>query len=196
MLFTAAWVSIMLCAMIHQETKHPLSQVVLHELLSYNQETGLFTWKKRERRWFNSDHEFGRWNTRYAEMPALTAKIDGYPMGRIFKKPYKAHRVAFCMTHGYWPKFVDHINGIRNDNRLCNLQEATKVDNGRNQKKNTRNTSGMTGVHWWKAGNVWRAQIGVNGNKIHLGAFDTKDEAIAARKAAEKMYGFSARHGT
>jgi hypothetical protein len=182
--------------MKHTEAKHPLQQSILQELLTYNPDTGLFTWKHRNRRWFASDKEFGRWNTRYAEKTALTAKIEGYPMGHIFNKPYKAHRVAFCMTYGYWPECVDHINGVRDDNRLCNLKEANKVENGRNQKKNTRNTSGVTGVYWWKAGGVWRAEIGVSRNKVYLGSFSTKDEAVAARKAAEKMYGFSKRHGT
>lgn len=182
--------------MIQHEITHPLSQAVLRELLNYNQETGLFTWNRRDRCWFKSDHEFGRWNTRYSGKPALTAKIDGYPMGPILKKPYKAHRVAFCISYGFWPEYVDHINGIRDDNRLCNLQEASKVQNGRNQKKNTKNKSGVTGVYWWKAGSIWRAQIGVHGKRIHLGAFETKAEAIAARKAAERFYNFSERHGT
>lgn len=181
---------------MQHEIKHPLSQEVLCKLLNYNPKTGLFIWKSRNRNWFKSDHEFGRWNTRYANKPALTTKIDGYPMGHILIKPYKAHRVAFCMTYGYWPQYVDHINGQRDDNRIVNLQEASKVQNGRNQKKSSINTSGVTGVHWWEAGRVWRAQIGVNGRKLYLGAFETKEEAIAARKSAEKLYNFSERHGT
>lgn len=176
-------------------TEHPLKSRALHALLEYDEATGLFTWRRRDRTWFKSNHEHSRWNTRYARKPALTARIDGYPMGPILGKPYKAHRVAFCMTYGYFPKYVDHINGIRHDNRICNLREATKVINGRNQKKNALNTSGVTGVYWWKAGQVWRAQIGVEGKRLYLGAFETKELAIEARKEAEAKYGFSPRHG-
>ena len=176
--------------------RNELPQSLLHEILSYNAETGELRWKRRPRHMFNTDHEFSRWNTRYSGAAALTARIDGYPMGPIFGKSYKAHRVIFCMIYGYWPEYVDHLNGIRHDNRACNLRAASKVENGKNQKRNTRNKSGVTGVYWYEPSKKWRAQINVDAKKIYLGQFETKEDAISARLYASKKYGFSERHGS
>lgn len=173
-----------------------LTKEELRTLLEYDSVTGKLTWKCRPREMFRAEHEFSRWNTRYAGTAALTAKIDGYPMGHIHGKPYKAHRVIFCMEHGYWPEYVDHINGNRSDNRLENLQASTKVENGRNQKLNTKNTSGHVGVYWYKPSKKWRAMIGVNGKRKYLGQFDTIKDAISAREKANNEHGFSKRHGT
>lgn len=173
-----------------------VTQEFLLSILRYDTQTGGLFWRRRPREMFKSDHEFGRWNTRYSETPALTARIDGYPMGHIMGKPYKAHRVIFFMHYGYWPEYVDHLNGVRHDNRIENLRAATKVENGRNQKMNARNKSGYAGVSWYPPGKKWRAWIGNAGKREYLGQFETKDEAIAVRKLSEHRLGFSARHGT
>lgn len=125
----------------------------------------------------------------------MTARIDGYAMGTVFGKPMKAHRVIFCMVYGFWPEYVDHINGIRHDNRLSNLRASTKVENGKNQKLFSSNKSGYVGVNWYKRGKKWRAFIGINRKRVYLGQFDTKEEAVIARELASKEHGFSERHG-
>ena len=93
----------------------------------------------------------------------------------------QAHRIVWAMTYGYWPGHqIDHINGVRNDNRLCNLREATVAQNPQNQRTSPRNASGYPGVSWTTDGK-WEAHITVDGRRHHLGLFDTAREAYAAR---------------
>ena len=96
-----------------------------------------------------------------------------------------AHRVAWVMTHGEWPKeMIDHINGDRSDNRLCNLRQATRSQNLINSKLSSRNSSGFRGVSWCSAKQKWDARI-YSATKLRLlGRFKTKEEAIAAYAAA------------
>jgi hypothetical protein len=90
---------------------------------------------------------------------------------------------------------VDHKNHNPADNRWCNLFEVSHQTNGRNQPLHKNNTSGRTGVGWDHKSGCWRADIGVNYRLINLGFFNTFEEAVKARKAAEKRYGFSKGHG-
>lgn len=83
---------------------------------------------------------------------------------------------------------VDHINHDKTDNRRCNLRYSNKILNGQNTKIRADNSSGATGVYWSKRWRVWFARITVNKRTIHLGTFNTFEEAVAARKAAEERY--------
>lgn len=83
---------------------------------------------------------------------------------------------------------VDHINHNPLDNRKSNLRVCTNSQNNMNKGKQSNNTSGYRGVDWHKQNNKWHARIHVNKRKIHLGYFDTKEEAIEARKQAELEY--------
>lgn len=74
------------------------------------------------------------------------------------------------------------------DNRKCNLQIKTRSQNMMNQTLSTKNTSGTTGVSWREDQQRWRAYIQLDGKHIHLGNFINKEDAIAARKAAEIKY--------
>ena len=107
-----------------------------------------------------------------------------------------AHHVAFVLTYGRYPDGdIDHINGIGTDNRLTNLREVSHAENMRNQRRSSANTSGCMGVDFHNVANKWRARIIVDKKEMHLGVFDTKTEAVAARKAAELHYGFHPNHG-
>ena len=85
---------------------------------------------------------------------------------------------------------ADHIHGkeSRNDNRKENLRVTTKSQNGMNSDFSKRNTSGVVGVYFKKTTNRWFASITVNYSTIHLGYFDTFEQAVAARKRAEDKY--------
>jgi hypothetical protein len=88
-----------------------------------------------------------------------------------------------------WPEDqIDHINRIRTDNRISNLREVSHKQNHQNRSKSSHNTSGHSGVSWYKQKSRWRAQITHNQKDIHLGLFTNLEDAIAARKAAEKLY--------
>lgn len=120
----------------------------------------------------------------------------GYAEVGLFNKAYGAHRVIWAFHHGEWPlDFIDHINGIRNDNRLENLRVVPQSENLKNLRLSNKNLSGRTGVCWHKEFGRWHAQIKTGGVKKHLGYFVDFNDAVAARKKAEQQYGFHANHG-
>jgi hypothetical protein len=80
-------------------------------------------------------------------------------------------------------KQIDHINGVKNDNRLENLRWGNQSQNQRNKKKRTNCSSQYQGVYYYKNGNNWKSQISINGKKKHLGYFATELEAFLAWKA-------------
>jgi hypothetical protein len=89
---------------------------------------------------------------------------------------------------------IDHKNGRRADNRLCNLRLATQSQQNMNSRRQSNNTSGAKGVSWCKREQKWRAYIKLNGKLKHLSYFDSKHKAAAAyRQAAKKYFGEFAR---
>ena len=115
---------------------------------------------------------------------------DGYIYTKLDGKKYMVHRLAWLIVHGSWPFQIDHINGIRKDNRLCNLRIASMSENQYNSKISVRNTSGHKGVSWHKHTGKWQAQISYERTKKYLGMFVSKQDAIDAYdKAAKSLYG-------
>ena len=166
------------------------------EFLSYNPETGVLTWRPRSRGNFNSDNEFGRWNTRYANKPAGGFDGHKYVQVRVNGKKELAHRVAWFLSYGEWPaEHIDHVNGNRSDNRLSNLRVVSCAENAKNRSLTTQNSSGVVGVAWNNAKSVWQSQITVGGKQIHLGSFADFQSAVVARRNAEEEYGFHPNHG-
>lgn len=121
---------------------------------------------------------------------------DGYLRTCIGHKPdggniYKLMHVMIMEASGYVFRNgdeVDHINGKPNDNRIENLRIVTHEENMKNVKLPLNNISGHKGVYYSKRENKWKATIRVDNKQCHLGTFNTKDEAIVARKDAEKIY--------
>jgi len=109
----------------------------------------------------------------------------------------QAHRAAWAMAYGYWPKVqIDHINGDRTDNRLANLRLASGFQNACNRPAPKTNTSGFKGVTMHVKTGKWQAQIGADGRNHYLGLFTSPDEAAAAYSAAAKrLHGAFARTG-
>lgn len=168
----------------------------LARLLTYDPITGEFLWKERAAALFANPKKAGSWNTQFAGKPAFTTKNgNGYLCGYIDYQKLYAHRVAWKMVHGTEVDQIDHINGDRSDNRICNLEAATNASNCRNARIRTDNTSGVTGVGWDTLVNKWHARITVDGAIVNLGRFKTFNEAVIARKAAERIYSFHPNHG-
>ena len=117
----------------------------------------------------------------------------GYLLISVDTKLYKAHRLAWLYVHGAWPDSdIDHINGIRDDNRWGNLREATRSENMQNQTLSKKNTSGEAGVSWDKQSRKWAATITFNRRTIHLGRFSDKlDAAAAYAKAKAEIHPFN-----
>jgi hypothetical protein len=91
--------------------------------------------------------------------------------------------------HNEWPNGqIDHINGDRLDNRICNLRVASHAENQRNSRRPTANTSGIKGVSWDKRESKWQANIRVNNKMINLGRFNNKEDAAAVYRAAALRY--------
>jgi hypothetical protein len=85
---------------------------------------------------------------------------------------------------------IDHIDNNRTNNNISNLRWATLGENSHNSNIRKSNTSGVKGVGFNKASNKWRARITVDGIKIHLGSYDTKEEAQEARiRKANEAFG-------
>lgn len=148
----------------------------LRELLDYNQETGIFTWKVRRA-------------AVKAGAQANSKNQKGYIGICVDKKHYKAHRVAWLFVYGSWPDGeIDHINGVKDDNRISNLRAVPKSLNQQNQRQaRSDSSSGLLGVSWYSAGNKWKADIRVDGKKKHLGYFHCKDTAHQAYLSAKRQ---------
>lgn len=147
-----------------------LTQNQLHSLLAYDPDTGVLTWRKTNRR-------------------AGTKHYSGYRNVFVDGKCYIEHRVIWLYVHGEWPTCdIDHINRIRDDNRLANLRLTSRAENCQNQPIRKTNKSGKTGVYFHRVSKKWAAVINVNKQQLHLGTFNSRDEALEARRNAEMQH--------
>jgi hypothetical protein len=140
----------------------------VRELLDYDQASGIFRWRQAASRRVKPGNLAG------------TRRDDGYIVIRVDGRLYRAHVLAILHVTGHMPETpIDHRDGVRHNNAWTNLREVTPTINARNTF-----THGATGVELRPSGN-WRAQLRVAGRKVHLGTFNTFDEA-KARYLAEK----------
>lgn len=173
---------------------------IVRELLHYDPDTGVFVWRKRDRRWFDQDRYWKAWNAKNSGKVAGTVSTlaSGYRWAQIYllDRAYKAHRLAWLyMTDEPLPYQIDHINRDPLDNRWDNLRASTHVVNGRNQSVSAANTSGYTGVGWYKSREKWRVKIKIHGKERTVGYYETIVDAVAARMRANQEYGFNQGHG-
>ncbi|MAF42605.1 MAG: endonuclease [Parcubacteria group bacterium] len=166
-----------------QNSKNPLTQEQLKEYLYYDENTGIFTWVKQPRKGL------------YLHSVAGTSDRLGYTFIKLLGRRNSAHRLAWLYVYGSYPKNeIDHINHRVYDNRLCNLRDVTHLENKKNSKKQSNNTSGITGVRWSEKLKKWNAYIGCNGKIISLGHFVQKKNAVMARNEAKISLGFHKNH--
>jgi hypothetical protein len=148
----------------------------LRELLHYDPETGVFTWR------------VPRGNVKAGDVAGKFSG-DGYRQVCVCGRFYYAHRLAWFYIHGVWPEAeIDHRNRDRSDNRMSNLRPVSRAENKQNSKVYRGNSSGFKGVAWSDRHRAWVARIWSNKRVTHLGRFPSINDAIAARKAAEAKY--------
>lgn len=153
----------------------PLTQTRLREYLHYEPATGVFTWIK------------GSGPARAGRAAGCISHTTGYRYICILGRREGAHRLAFLyMTGAMPPEHVDHINGVRDDNRWVNLRLATVGQNRQNQRIGSANTSGLLGASWDKSRQSWIAMITVDRKQKNLGRYPTKEEAHAAYVKAKR----------
>jgi hypothetical protein len=160
----------------------------LRKMLRYESETGKLYWR-------NCESQSEKWNNRCAGKEALKTDCRGYLYGKINGKPYYAHRIIWKLVYGVSPREIDHINGIKFDNRLRNLRECSHAENHKNRPAGENNSSGCVGVHWRSDRQKWQARIFVDGKSRSLGLYENKDSAISARAQASKIHGYHRNHG-
>jgi hypothetical protein len=156
-----------------------LTQKELKSQLHYNPDTGLFI---RNKALCNS-----------VKIGDVAGAPDGKGYLRISvnMKRHKAHRLAWLYMTGELPKNqIDHINGVKNDNRFINLREATNSQNKSNSGLYVNNKSGYKGVSWYKKYKKWVSHVSVNGKRKTLGYFDNAiDASIAYENFAKQHHG-------
>ncbi|WIL02001.1 putative class I holin [Salmonella phage S4lw] len=156
----------------------------LREVLHYDPDTGVFTWKATR------VHNAG------AGSEAGANHCAGYRSIAFGGKRYLAHRLAWLYMTGEWPNsLIDHINGDGRDNRFCNLREADKSENGCNKGPRKDSKSGIKNVMWQKQQGGWYVQLKIHKIKYFYGYFaDLELAALVAEEAREKIHGVFANH--
>ena len=148
-----------------------ITQCELKELLDYNPDTGVFTWKKTVS------------NRTVVGSVAGNQDYNLYRRLTINGQRYMEHRLAYLYMTGNFPKNeMDHINHIPDDNRWANLRDATASQNCGNMRKYKTNTSGYKGVYKQKRTDKWYSQIKHNKKMIYIGTYSTPQEASEAYK--------------
>ena len=147
----------------------------VRELLNYDPETGIFTW-------------------RVSRGGVVAGAIAGANNGKgylrivIDNRKYRAHRLAWLMTFGEWPDDqIDHMDGDKLNNRIVNLRECSNSKNHQNLGgAYSNNAIGVLGVYYFKKSKKWRAQITHDKKQHHLGSFETPEQAHEAYCLAKR----------
>jgi hypothetical protein len=149
--------------------KADLSAARLRELFHYNPENGEFLRNGRRVGFLVPPKNYRR------------VLVDG--------RQWLEHRLAWLYMNGSWPcGQIDHINGVKTDNRIANLRDVTAATNMENMRRpmSHNKSSGILGVTWAKNEKKWKAQISVGGTTRHLGYSDTPEDAREIYLAAKR----------
>jgi len=156
-------------------TAKPITPATVHDIFSYAD--GLLKWK----------HSLTG-SRRVAGMVAGSINNDGYVIVEVAGKSVAAHRIVWLMHNGHWPTGeIDHINGIRHDNRIENLRDVHRKTNAENRRSASKTSkTKLLGVEYLPKIDKYRARIRVDGALIRLGTFNTPDDAHAAYIEAKR----------
>lgn len=161
-----------------------LTAALLRDCIDYDPITGIARWKKTV-------------NSRAVSGSAIGNKRTTGYLKFVFKGKYLlVHRVAWYLENGEWADVIDHINGIRDDNRIENLRACHPHENALNTRRRKDNKCGVKNVSWHKSAKKYQVQLCVNGKDVHFGYFNTLEEAeVAAKMARIEHHKAFANHG-
>jgi len=172
-----------------------LNHESLKELLHYDPETGKLFWKFRDVKWFKNKNQgsCNQWNSKNAGKQAFCCLNlnSGYLCGCIFGKTYLTHRIIWFYLYGEWPEIVDHINGIKLDNRLINLRNVDTKTNSMNRSIYSNNKTGHSGI--FLINHSGRYRIDIAGK--YIGCAPTLVEAIKIREKELNDQNYHQNHG-
>jgi hypothetical protein len=159
-----------------------ITQEKLNKVFNYAPDTGILTYKTRTKNFNPGD---------------IASHIvdSGYHTTRINGIDYFTHRIIYLYMTGKWPHITDHINHDRADNRWKNLREVSDRENTLNTSLSKNSSTGINGVALHKPTGKYRAYINIQRKQIHLGLFNTIEEAQAARKLADTQHEYHENHG-
>lgn len=139
--------------------------------------------------WFSYNPETGTLTRELKHRSNIPNEVN-MDRGRVwfFGVLYQVTHIIWVVYHGKWPdEFIDHIDHNRQNNRIENLREATRAQNGWNRIEQNGNGKGVT-FRPEKIERPWQAQIQTNNEKMHLGFYTTKEEAAEAYRQAAIQY--------
>jgi hypothetical protein len=154
-----------------------MKQSELQSLLFYD--NGVFYWK------------YTKCNRVRVGQRAGGKSKSGYRRIHVLGKRYYEHHLVWIYHYGELPNCqIDHINRIKDDNRIENLRLCPNnhSDNHQNMPKQNNNTSGYTGVTYDKNRKKWQAQIKINGKYKFLGRFNNIEDAVKSRDEGKLKY--------
>lgn len=148
----------------------------VQELLEYDPLTGWLTWRLA-----------GRGRARKGALAGTKNKA-GYLVTCIDRHFRRNHRLAWVLTYGVWPTHdIDHLNGVRDDNRIANLRDVPRATNLQNQRvAQPHNKVGLLGVSWRPDRGKFQASIKVGDKSRYIGYFVTPEDAHRAYVATKR----------
>lgn len=159
--------------------KNQIDIVRLREVLHYNADTGVLTWRVNRRR-ERVGAEAGR------------LKDSGYRVVDVNGRGYRSHRIAWALHHGEWPKGdIDHIDGVKTNNRIANLRDVSTSVNMQNRKRaqaNNRSGSSVPGVSFHKETGKFEVRAIRGGRRVYVGLFANISEAESASLAYRRLH--------
>jgi len=154
-----------------------ITQAELKSYLSYDKETGIFIRIKTTS------------NRSKINSVAGNVRPDGYMEVKVAGNAYLQHRLAWLYEYGVWPsKMLDHINGVRNDNRIENLREVDFRENTYNSKIRSDNKSGVRCVSWNNRQKCWEVRMKVDNKLKYFGNYKDLQDAKAKSEQIRKRH--------
>lgn len=170
-------------------------RALLFHLCEVDTTAGILIWKRRSVDMFPDQRACDSWNTRFAGKEAGSTNKRGYREVQFAGRLMLRHRLIWLAEHGAMPLEIDHQHGTEAGDGIGNLRNVDHAANMRNQVLRRDSRSGCPGVDWYVPSQKWRAVISAHKKRMHLGYFDRLEDAIEARKAAERRFGFHENHG-